>query len=148
MVVLIRTLLIWLLVLTVPAQGVAAATMAFCGPNHHGGAAATLARQAASAGHSHHGSDAQRAHQHHEAAAQAAEAGSASADSHAPSPGNQTAKQKCSACASCCSIGALLSPALVVPAPDLTPTAFCAVVPNVDPFAADGPDRPPRIALA
>ena len=145
---LIRTLLIWLMVFAVPAQGAAATTMAFCGPNHHGGAAATHAQQAGLAAHSNHRNDAQSAHAHHGMAAQADADDLASAASAAPSQGSHTAKQKCSACASCCSISALLSPTLAVPALAVTPTVFNAVVPTVDAFAADGPDRPPRIARA
>ena len=51
---LIRTLLIWLLALAIPAQGAAASTMAFCGAGHHGGTAAATADDAA-AGHVHGG---------------------------------------------------------------------------------------------
>jgi len=54
---LVRTLLIWLLVLAVPAQGAAAATMAFCGPNHHGGESTSTHSETSSnaSEHSHHG---------------------------------------------------------------------------------------------
>ena len=78
-------------------------------------------------------------------AAQADEDDLASASPAASSQGSHVVKQKCSACASCCSIGAILSPMLAVPAPAVTPTVFSAVVPTVSAFAADGPDRPPRI---
>jgi hypothetical protein len=145
---LIRTLLVWLLVLAVPAQGAAAATMAFCGPNHHGGAAATSAAQARSAEHANHHSAEEGIPGHHDMAAQADETDSASASQSASSPSSHAGKQKCSACASCCSLGAILSPLLAVPAPAVTPTVFSAVVPTVSAFAADGPDRPPRIVLA
>ena len=145
---LIRTLLVWLLVLAVPAQGVAAVTMAFCGPNHHGGAAATSAAQAGSGEHADHHSAEQGAPGHHDMAAQADEDDSASASPAASSQGNHAVKQKCSACASCCSFGAILSPLLAVPAPAVTPTVFSAVVPTVSAFSTGGPDRPPRIVLA
>ena len=36
-------MLVWLLVLAVPAQAIAAVTMAFCGPNHHTGGVAVAA---------------------------------------------------------------------------------------------------------
>lgn len=145
---LVRTLLVWLLVLAVPAQGAAAVTMAFCGPNHHGGSAANSAAQAGSAEHANHHSAGQSAPGHHDMAAQADEVDAASASPAASSQGSQAVKQKCSACASCCSLGAILSPLLAVPAPAVTPTVFSAVVPTVSAFAADGPDRPPRIVLA
>lgn len=152
---LIRTLLVWLLVLAVPAQGAAAATMAFCGPNHPGGAAASRAEQRAPAEHvhpqAHPQADAQGSHGDHgdHDKATAARADSADAGSSAaPAKSVHADNQKCSACASCCSIGAILNSVLAVPAPELTPTVFSVVVPTVDAFAVDGPDRPPRLVLA
>ncbi len=148
---LIRALLIWLLVLAVPAQGAAAAIMAFCGPHHHGGVAAAQIQPAAAASHTHHDGVVASVHEHPQAAAVADEdpsATSVSADSVASDKVSDASKHKCSACASCCSVGAILSSMLAVPAPVFTPTVFSAVVPSVDPFAADGPDRPPRIVLA
>ena len=160
MALLIRTLLVWLLVLALPAQGAAAATMAFCGPHHPGGAAASHAEQRAAAEHlhpqahpqthpqAHPQADAQGDHgDHHQATtarADSADAGS----SAAPAKGGHAVQQKCSACASCCSMGAILNSVLAVAAPDLSPTVFAAVVPTVEAFAVDGPDRPPRIVLA
>jgi hypothetical protein len=146
--VLLRMLLVWLLVLAIPAQGAAAVTMAFCGPNHHGGAAATSAAQAGTAEHLNHHSAEQGAPGHHDMAAQADEDDAASASPAASPQGSHAVKQKCSACASCCSLGAILSPRLAVPEPAVTATVFSAVVPTVIAFAADGPDRPPRIVLA
>lgn len=145
---LIRTLLIWLLVLAVPAQGAAAATMAFCGPNHHGGGAAAHAQQSPPAEHAHQGIDARSAHAHYAAATQADEDVVATAISAASPKFVHADTHKCSACASCCSVGAILNTVLTVPAPELTPTVFSAVVTTVDAFATDGPDRPPRIVLA
>ena len=51
---LVRSLLIWLLVLTVPAQGMAAVTMAFCGPGHAGAASVQSQGKAHAADHAHH----------------------------------------------------------------------------------------------
>ena len=156
MALLIRTLLVWLLVLAVPAQGAAAATMAFCGPNHPGGAAASRAEQRAPAEHVHPQThpqadpqaDAQGSYgDHHKATAARADSADAGS-SAAPAKSVHADKQKCSACASCCSIGAILNSVLAVPAPELTPTVFSVVVPTVDAFAVDGPDRPPRLVLA
>lgn len=145
---LIRALLIWLLVLAVPAQGAAAATMAFCGPNHHGGGAAAQMQPAAPAHHAHQDGAAAQGHEHPQAAVLADEESAVSAVSAASAKVSDASKHKCSACASCCSLGALLSSVLAVPAPVFTPTVFSTVVPGVDTFAADGPDRPPRIVLA
>ena len=145
---LLRTLLIWLLVLAVPAQGAAAATMAFCGPNHHAVGTTTAAQPVAPAEHPHPGSDAESAHGHHAMAAQGDEGGSASAAAAAPTKFVQADQQGCSACASCCSVSAILSPLLTVPAPTVTATVFGAVSPDVDAVAVDAPDRPPRPVLA
>jgi len=143
----IRTLFIWLLVLAVPVQGAAAATMAFCGPSHHGGGANGVAQATASAAHVHLGGN-EADHEHTPVVALADEDSAASTDSAAPTEVNHGNQQKCSACASCCSLGAILSSVLAVPAPALSPTVFSAVVASVELFAADGPDRPPRIVLA
>jgi hypothetical protein len=42
----------------------------------------------------------------------------------------------------------MLNTVLAVPAPVFMPAVFSIVVPSVDAFAADGPDRPPRFVLA
>lgn len=144
-----RALLLWLLVLAVPAQAASAATMALCGPNHHGPVVAANALQrSAAATHEHVGSGAQSAHAHHAPAAQADADGAGPADSAAQAKAGHADKQKCSACASCCSFGALLSTLQALPSPAPMVTVFATVVPSVDTFAADGPDRPPRISLA
>lgn len=148
---LIRTLLICLLVLAVPAQGVAAATMAFCGPNHHDAAAASQAHRTSPVGHPEHvqhASPAESAHAHQDIAALADGDEASSAVSGGSGKVVHADQQKCSACASCCSFGAILSTVLAVPVPAVTPTVFSTVVPTVDAFAADGPERPPRIVLA
>lgn len=143
----VRSLLISLLVLAVPAKAAAAVTLSFCGPNHHRGGPA---QQAAVAEHAHDGSVAQTAHGHDSVAAQpdGDEATSASASTAAPAKLIQADEQKCSACASCCSGGAILSTMLAIAAPEVGPAVFIADVPRVDAFAASGPDRPPRIRLA
>src|SRR3990167_1737309 len=140
---LVRTLLIWLLVLAVPAQGAAAATMAFCGPDHHGSGSALAEVSAAVSKHSHHG-DTESVH---EIRSGALATMAAADDAPAVAKSSQAAKQKCSACASCCSLGAILTTVPGVPATDSAPTVFTSVAPTVDAFAADGPDRPPRNVL-
>lgn len=143
---LIRTLLIWALVLAVPAQGLAAATLAFCGPGHAGAAAQAGVPTVQT--HVHGSAEDRAPHVHATTAASAdgrdAAASAATDSAEAPAAG----AHKCSACATCCSVGALLNAALTVPAPDLTTPVDAAVVPTVDAFAADGPDRPPRTVLA
>ena len=145
---LIRTLLVWLLVLAVPSQGAAAATMAFCGPNHHGGTTASSAAPAASAEHADHHGSALGAIGHHDMSSQADEDDAALASPATFSQGKHTVQQKCSACAFCCSFGAILSPMPAVPVPAVAPTVFDTVVLTVSALAADGPNRPPRFVLA
>jgi hypothetical protein len=139
----IQTLLIWLLVLAMPGQGAAAATMAFCGPKHHGGVAVGAADPAARSDHGHGGVDSTGADGHPRADAMAsgdddrgdlAQASVGSADPH-----------QCNLCGSCCSTCALMSAVPHMPAPDAASIALAAAEATVDPYAADGPDRPPRI---
>jgi hypothetical protein len=141
--VFVRTLLVWLIVLALPVQGASAATMAFCGPAHHGGGQARTAVTASGSEHSHHSVA---------VAANGLKAGMAaeaafSDDASSMLKASQAAKQKCSVCASCCSLGAILTTVPVVPATEAAPTVFTTVVPTVDAFASDGPDRPPRNVL-
>lgn len=142
--VFIRTLLIWLLVLALPAQGAAAATMAFCGPNHHGSGAPALAVSVSAGEHVQHGHEMGG----HEVGADASNQAGSVDDVPANVKAGQAAKQKCSACASCCSLGAILTAVPGVPTTDSAQAMFTTAVPTVDAFAADGPDRPPRVFLA
>jgi hypothetical protein len=144
----VRTLLIWLLALAVPAQGATAATMAFCGPNHHRAGQAALSSPVGAAEHAHDERVEQTPHGHPAEAVQHDQESSASASNAAPATLAQADNHKCSACASCCSAGAILGADLVVPAPAVGRTEFVSVVPTVGAFAADRLDRPPRILLA
>lgn len=143
MALLFRTL-IWLLVLALPAQGIAAVTMSFCGPDQPGGAATGSMLRPASSAHSHDGAAAQVAHGH----VLAAVGGSMAGDASAPAPAGQAESHTCSACASCCSIGAMLGSAPSVPIADFAATVFATLAVSVDTFVVGGPDRPPRPVLA
>lgn len=164
-----RSLLIWLLVLAVPAQAIAAASMAFCGPDHHPAAAARQQAQVARSEHAHLAGAAKGFHAHHLKAEKASDANDATADLSAeasahesaadlPAPAkavqaekqndNQNDKQKCSVCASCCSGGAILSTVAHLVAPEFAAAEFVSVVPAVPAVAAGSPDRPPRSANA
>jgi hypothetical protein len=140
----VRTLLIWLLVLALPAQGAMAATMAFCGPNHHAAAYAAAAKLGAQAEHEHH------EHATHAAihVADGQDSETASVESATPEPFAQSDMQKCSVCASCCSAAAIQSTVAKLPSFEPAATVFATVAAAVEPFAADGPDRPPRHLLA
>lgn len=159
---LLRTFLIWLVVLAVPAQGMAAATMLHCGPGHHGALAAQAdvellpdAPQAAPGAHAAHG------HASHSAlhANAASETGqdARSPDASETAQAGKTADPvkvagavylKCSACASCCAglafPGTPVMPLALDPAREVTalspPLATSAVI--------DGLERPPRILRA
>ena len=142
---LIRTLLIWLLALAIPAQGAAASTMAFCGAGHHGGTAAATADDAA-AGHVHGGHLSVAALEDPQAdlhgladdgVGEPTEVKVGSADDH-----------KCNVCGSCCATGALVSTDPALPVAASASTEFPSAQATVEPYAANGPDRPPRILLA
>lgn len=139
----VRTALMWLLLLALPLQGFAAATMVNCGPNHHRMASAVTAEmpdthEHAGAGQHHHSMEATA--DHHDAA---------SNGSDAPSVHHidKLMKFKCSACAACCMGAAMPTAAVTIKAfppamaPDsIVPTAHVG-------FVTDGPDRPPRLPL-
>jgi len=144
MALLIRTVLIWLLALAIPAQGAVAATMALCGPNHNAGEPATQAARSGAIDRAHHGLSAKLAHGHEGVEAGLSDTGEASVSAKV----GHADKHKCSACASCCSMGGILSTGLGMPDAEAAPTVFAASVATVDAFATDGPDRPPRIVLA
>jgi hypothetical protein len=141
----VRTWLIWLLALAVPAQGAAAATMVFCGPSHQArvvqGVSAANGEQH-HAGHKAQHSGAQHSGLHGDAVA-------SPSDHHsAPSDLLDADTHKCSACASCCSAAALVGAMDALACPEFAATLFDSVVPHLEKFSAEGPDRPPRIRFA
>jgi len=117
-----RSLLVWLMLLALPFQGMASAAMLSCA---HG---STPAAVAGAEGHC------------HEQAAQPA------ADPHADVHDHDG---RCSACADCC-IGAALAPAPAVMAAPSAPPAMFASFALHHPAAVDLdlPERPPRFPLA
>lgn len=139
-----RTLLMWLLVMAVPAQGASAATMAFCGPGHHSAAQAIHDGGPDSADvHTHHTDGVNADHEHPQADAVKA----ASPDVMASSKVVHHVKHKCSACASCCAAAALPSALIALPTP-LLADSFLALVPrSVAAVPIDGLERPPRSLL-
>ncbi|MDP3819879.1 MAG: hypothetical protein Q8R33_00240 [Burkholderiales bacterium] len=145
----LRFLIVWLMAVALPLQALASVTMLHCGPSHERmqGARASVAADAVSP-HANGPSLAAVSHDHDGGVVSAGHAASQSGDAAQSENPADPGQYKCSACASCCSIGALPSPALGVPSPAVAPTVFFAVVPTVGVFAAAGPDRPPRIVLA
>lgn len=139
-----RMLLIWLLALALPAQGVMAATMVFCGAHHHDPAAVAAVGHEAGATHQPHDLAAQPPDQAADGHAwNAASDDAATADASA-----QPGMQKCSVCASCCSAAAIHDTVPKLPAVETIAVHFAALAPAIEPFAAVGPDRPPRHVLA
>jgi hypothetical protein len=137
--VIIRTLVVWLLALALPMQGVAAATLVFCGQaSHH------ERHQAVAAGVVH--ADV-HSHANAEVAASAATAATAAIHGGDCQPASAEG-HTCSACAACCSVGAMLSPVPTVPMPDSAPIEFLMLVRAIGAFVADGLDRPPRRVFA
>lgn len=138
-----RTLLIWLLVLAVPAQGLAAVTMAM-GAGSHAGPGAALALAAASQapmpGPAAAGSDA--GPEPHAASAHCQQLLAGEATDPTASAGAKT--HSCSVCSSCCSPGAMPSSLLAVPADAPAATRFAVLVTTLDLVVVDGLERPPR----
>ena len=142
----IRALLIWLLVLALPVQGALAATTVSCGPNHAARAATTAVGDTL-------GTGAARL-QHVSAAHADADATDRGAEPMAAEPTATPDElapsdvQTCSVCASCCSSAAIHEPPAKLPVVEPAAAHFAALAPAVEPFAAGGPERPPRPLLA
>jgi len=138
-----RIALTWLLLLALPLQGFAAATMINCGPNHHRMMVAAMAdttdaHEHAAAGQHHH--EMGSAADHHDAVSND---GDAASMHHL----DKLMKFKCSACAACC-MGAAMPTAAVtfdIPPPAIAPATY--VPTSHVGFVADGPERPPRLFL-
>ena len=136
----------WLLLLALPLQGFAAATMINCGPNHHQMFAASVGVATESHEHAINGH-----HQHGADAAGDMRAATADDGEHGPSSVhhlNRLTKFKCSACAACCMGAAMPTAALAIASfPPAMNTATFVSTPHAD-FLSDGLDRPPRLLLA
>jgi hypothetical protein len=132
---LVRLIVMWLLALALPIQGVSAATMLHCVSVHERMAAGVHGQ----AVHAHH-------HSHDDAAAHDAGGG---ADAHSGGTSHHHAdKASCSACASCCSGVALPAMPLILAAQDIVQTVHPITSFAIAVFLTDGPERPPRIVLA
>jgi hypothetical protein len=152
----LRTFLMWLMMLAIPVQGFAASAMLHCGPGHQRqqqqaahaiGGPATGGHEAHAAHHAgHDGQHAQAAH-HGISAAAGDSASVASADGADGGTSPPLSAAKCSACAYCChSLAIMVTPHTIgVATPDSAPEA--AVPPRVEATVLDGLDRPPRPLL-
>lgn len=137
-----KFLIVCVIALALPVQGMASVTMAHCMPSD------PRLPVAMSASAHHHladpDSDTDAAAQHRGAAV-TSQADAAAVQAHAPSDKSADfAQYECSACASCCAASALPSVMPRVPQPAFAPMVFAETTVTVHAYAADGPDRPPR----
>lgn len=159
---LLRTVLTWLLVLALPAQGYAAQAMLFCGPAHHGTVVSVAVDDPAAHGHAEHGGrgHADADHHHPDGAVHGhAEADTGDGETDAEpqdldASGDNAAKAEsssagtCSACAACCNAAAISSPSQAFAPVRLTSDYGIAAIERHDSRADGGLERPPRTLLA
>lgn len=137
-----RAVLTWLLVLALPAQGLAAATMLHCGPSHHRQAVIELSASADAHDHASHGHSGRHGAAASTGALDEAQSAQASAGS------GDLIQAKCSACANCCSALAILSAAPVIAEPHPAVVRFPVWQQHLQPVDLTGLKRPPRPFLA
>ena len=150
----VRVLLLWVMVIAMPVQGMAASAMLFCGASHERmiqglGIEVPAAASGPVHDHAHGGPVADHGvHPHADSNGLAASLASQSGDAEgAPGFVPHHGKFSCSACAACCSVLAL--PAVFVLPEASGPVHHLHMAP-VAPMAShqpDGLDRPPRTVL-
>jgi hypothetical protein len=142
----LRLLLIWLMAVALPVQGLAAAALVHCGPSHE-----RMQTSAAPGEHAHgkHGGTAGQGHEpdHCQGHAQVPSQGQSQAQSH-PAEATDLAQYTCGACTSCCTGLALLSALPQLPASAPGVPDFVVQLPDFAEVAQTGPDRPPRLSFA
>jgi hypothetical protein len=121
---LLKSLIVWLMLLAIPFQGFASATMLVCAPMDSAPQRATVA-SAVAGQHQHHAAHADKAAAHHHAGG------------------------KCNSCATCC-FGAIMAPSSAsrVPA-EVQHFAFISI--EIDQIASVDlahPERPPQTSLS
>lgn len=138
----LKTLLLWLIIATLPLQGLAAVTKSACGSAHHSPLpAAMLTDQQAHAQYGHHAAmDGASGHHHADIALADDEASPAKSGDHA-----SHASSYCAACAACC-FGAVAPPSvmLLTPAPMASRSAILTPIPLLTGQVPATPKRPPR----
>jgi hypothetical protein len=147
----VRTLVLCVLALALPMQGLAAATMQHCGSNHHARtAAAPKVHDHAAHGHAdHQGHGAMTADHHHAAPGTtdvAADTGDDQVSNYLNASSVVTAK--CSACASCCSALALPATIAQIAVVQQHASRFPPLALEFGPVVTDSLERPPRSSLA
>lgn len=135
----LKTLFIWLVIASVPIQGMAAVVKASCGPRHH--AVMDVAVTVMTAEHSNHHHDMGADHTH--SASMAADAGDAASSATDEAP--IVKSSYCSACAACC-VGAAAPPvsSIRVPSDSNPESVVLSPEPLVTGFIPGGLERPPK----
>lgn len=134
--ILLKSLVVWLMLVALPFQGFASASMLLCAPMQPP-AMATSSVAMTAMGHDHHAMMMAQAMEH---------ASAAPADGHDAAHHHDGGK--CNTCASCC-FGAAMAPAGVAPLPAESPqlTAFHFEPGHVARVDLALPERPPQTAL-
>jgi hypothetical protein len=141
---LVRSLLIWLMVLALPSQGLAASVMQHCAPVNppvHSGAAIALSMD----GHDHVHADELPGD---DLAQQAHGSEGLTTDGANLAQGKAAGAGKCSACAACCPAVGMPPSMNPIPTPPAQTPALQLPFIAVDSFVPGGLDRPPRNFLA
>lgn len=137
-----RLVLMCLLAVALPLQGVAAATMISCGLGQHDHASAHMTAHGHAATERHHDGEAvTSAHAHESGTALAADADDSHSGNSSHSKGSL---HKCSACASCCVGAAVPSQAVSFATVKLTDIFAPLAARSVPAYVAEGLERPPR----
>lgn len=128
----LRFVVAWLIMLALPLQGFASATMVFCSGEHHG-ASAAIQEVHENPSHDH------SAHQH--AAVDSHEVNADEARSSHPLP---DANHKCGVCASCCYSVAVTEDRASSGFAPLQRAQLAEFFLRIDAASAEFPDKPPR----
>jgi hypothetical protein len=136
----IRHFLLCLMMLALPLQGFAAATMLYCGPGptHQ---AMQKAAQKSHQSHGHHASAKMELDHHAQPNGTAAQTGQSADQAQAQLP---DATHKCGVCAACCSVLALSDVAHAIAVPSLPPSDLAEPFVLIDTVPSRQPEKPPR----
>lgn len=142
----VRSLLIWLMVLAVPVQAIAASGMQHCGPAHQ---LMQAGLTAASSSDEHDETQDGAPHEHVQAATVSVDLQTADDVSDAALKATALGNDyTCSACANCCSAVGLPSAVVLLPEPPIAAHASAPPAAALFSFVPGGLDRPPRTFLA
>ncbi|MET3137213.1 hypothetical protein AAKU61_001567 [Undibacterium sp. GrIS 1.2] len=140
----VRLFLLWILIIAIPLQGFAAASMLMCGSQHHMNPSHPMQQHASPSN--------QRVmhdEMHHDMLSDqvnntVSNAASNNSHSHHSSDTNLSVKHKCSACAACC-VGAVILSDAIKPQVNAAASECIAfqTISHVG-FITNGPERPPR----